>query len=148
MHPEMEKTCTAFLCVLFCWWRTSLELASYQGQGRSLAWDSISACSLSGKSTLENKYHLWREVQGHSAVHINKEPSETGVQVRLKARTEGMCRQVGEFRCDTDGFLCRQERRNFTALATNIYSIWRKLCLSNSSYMEPELPSPRSKSNL
>lgn len=86
---EMEKTCTAFLCVLLCWWRTSLELASYRARGEIWPETQCLHASLTGKSTLENKYHLCRVVQGHSAVYIHDQPSDTCVQVRLKGRMEG-----------------------------------------------------------
>lgn len=45
-------------------------------------------------------------------------------------------------------FLCRQDRRNFTALGTTKYQIWQKLHLGNLSYMAPEVASPGSKPSL
>lgn len=60
----------SFLCVLSRWWRTSLELAPYQDQGRNLTWRSISPCkasperilwrcSLNLKGTFNTVYPEW-----------------------------------------------------------------------------------------
>lgn len=144
---EMEKTCKTFLCVLFCWWRTSLEIPSYQGRGRNLTSGSISPGKVSQERVLLKTNTICVEwsrgtVQSTFTTFYNLCSGET------QRKNGGTCRQVGEVRCEKDVLLCRQGRWNFTVLATTIYPIWQKLHLNNLSYMAPDVASPRSKHNL
>lgn len=136
---------------------TSLELVSYQDQGTNLTWVSISPCEASPERILWrcslNTKGLTLSVQSSPGAHCSLHSSTplwhlySGETAR---ENRGLCRQVGEGRCEEDvlWLLCRQGRWSFTALATTTCPCGHKSCLSNHSFMAPDVASPRSRHNL
>lgn len=83
MHPRDGENMHSFLVCALLLMEDTTGICFLPGPGEKSGLRlNFSIEGLTGKSTLENKYHL-------CSVHINKQPSYTCVQVRLKGRMEG-----------------------------------------------------------